>query len=837
MSREDRYSMFIYAFSIPMDPFILFFESIDIQSKSRVGGKNASLGEMYQHLRTEGINIPYGFAITTEAYDRFIDFNGFRENISSLYGFSTDSSKHKDSLPNKNCFQNDNNGLNIRNLILSGTYPIDLQDAILDAYKHLSKTYDIDEVEVAVRSSAIGEDSETNSYAGQQDTYLNIRGYSSLLTHVKRCFSSLFTDRVICYRNQALNKEIPKMSVCVQKMVRSDLGSSGVLFTVDTESGFRDVIIINASYGLGETIVGGLVDPDEYTIFKKTMAIIDKKLGSKKEKMVYSSTECLKTSTMTLQTSEQERNSFCLSNEQIDKLGRWASIIEKHYIGINNRPVDVEWAFDGLSKELFIVQARPITTIDQNYHKMLQQFKLKEKGKKLISGVAVGEKIASGKICKMRSIEDIGKIPFKEGDVLVVDSTTPDWEPIMKMASAIITNRGGRTCHAAIIAREQGIAAIVGTDNALETLNDNSIVTVCCAEGEVGNVYEGKIPWDLIEIDLDSLKRDPNLKPQIMFNLASPELAFKTGMLPNSGVGLAREEFIINNFIKIHPLALLNYKDQDVETKTKIDKLTVGYSNVLDYYMEKLAFGIAKIAAAFYPNDVIVRFSDFKSNEYRNLLGGTKYEPIEENPMIGWRGASRYYSKEFAEAFGLECKAIKRVREQMGLTNVVVMIPFCRTPEELLKVYATMKIYGLQRGFLDDHPILADVSGSLPILGLRVFLMAELPSNWALADEFSKHIDGFSIGSNDMTQLVLGLDRDSHLVSHIYDERNPAVKRVLRELIQAAKKNGVKIGICGQACSDFEDFLEFLIECDIDSISITSDSLIKVLNMMKNKIC
>lgn len=797
-----------------MENYILFFESIDHNSRLRVGGKNASLGEMYRHFSNNGelgqdvsINIPYGFAITTEAYDRFIEYNNFLEPIRNF--------RKEDKT----------DGSYIRNLIVSGKFPIDLQEYITNAYTRLNEFYSNSDnmIEVAVRSSSINEDSVTNSFAGQQDTYLNIRGISNLLLYIKKCFASLFTDRVLYYSKNLFDDvqngdkvEGLKMSVCIQKMVRSDLGVSGVLFTIDTESGFRNAVIINASYGLGELVVGGLVDPDEYTFFKSTGAIIDKKRGLKREKLVYSNISFSEESTVIMTTSSEERNRFCLNDSQIEQLGKSAMIIEKHYSNINNRPVDIEWAFDGLSQELFIVQARPETTT-KPINNVIEQYRMVSQGKKIISGIAVGEKIASGKICKMRAISDIGAKEFNKGDILVVDSTTPDWEPVMKIASGIITNRGGRTCHAAIIAREQGITAIVGTNNALEILEDNMIVTVSCAEGETGNVYDGKLDWDVQQIDLNNLFRDKNEKPQIMFNLASPEIAFKTSILPNAGVGLAREEFIINNFLKIHPLALLNYESQDEAVKNKIDELTLGYARPLDYYVEKLAFGIAKIGAAFYPNDVIVRFSDFKSNEYRNLLGGARYEPIEENPMIGWRGASRYYSGEFAEAFGLECKAIKRVREQMHLTNVVVMIPFCRTPEELLKVYEVMNKYGLKRGSA----------------GLRVFLMAEIPSNVILAEEFSKHIDGFSIGSNDLTQLVLGLDRDSHLVSHIYDERNPAVKLMISQLIKVAKKNNIKCGICGQAPSDKPDFVKFLIDEGIDSISITPDSLLKTLKNMK----
>ncbi len=789
---------------------IRFFEEISLNDVSTVGGKNASLGELYQYLRPYDIRIPNGFAIMVSAYSEYMIYNNCLE--------LGEKSLKK--------MENDRNNLVLLSLIsqklkkkiIDGKFPVCIEKEIKSAYLKLSESYSMNLIDVAVRSSSISEDSKTNSYAGQQDTYLNIRGYDDLITHIKLCYASMFNERAISYRfDKGDSIENMKMSVCIQKMVRSDMGTSGVAFTIDPESGFRDCVIINASYGLGELIVGGLVEPDEYIVFKKTDSIIDKKIGKKQNKLIYGS---LMSGTLEIKNTEKEMNSFCLNDEQILQISSWAKIIEKHYQIINNNlpnPMDIEWAIDGLSNELFIVQARPETVISQKNYSMIELSNIcvGQTKTKILSGTAVGEKIAVGNINIIDSIDQM--IHFKKGQILVVDSTSPDWEPIMKLSSGIITNKGGRTCHAAIIAREQGIPAIVGTGNATEILKNNDLVTICCNEGETGFIYEGSLSFDVNQIDLSKLPICKNTK--IMFNLASPEIAFKTSMYPNAGVGLAREEFIINNFIKVHPLALLNYDNIPIELKIEIDQLIIGYENCIDYYINKLAYGIAKIGAAFYPNDVILRFSDFKSNEYRNLLGGSLYEPNEENPMIGWRGASRYYSEKFEKAFGLECLAIKKVREEMGLKNVIVMIPFCRTPQECSKVYEVMEKYGLKRGIND----------------LQVYLMCEIPSNVLLAKQFCQLIDGFSIGSNDLTQLILGLDRDSHLVSHIYDERNEAVKKMIKKVINVAHKNNTKIGICGQAPSDFPDFVEFLLENKIDSISITPDSIIKVINTI-NKI-
>ena len=825
---------------------IQFFDQISLKDKKSVGGKNSSLGEMFQNLSQFGIQVPYGFAIKVDGYIEFMKHNKLQKKIENLMKQiinKQDDIVHISKIGNK-----------IRQLIVNGAFPDSLQHQILKSYESLCQYYNTDQVDVAVRSSSIGEDSVSNSYAGQQDTYLNIRGPHLLLLRIKDCYASLYTDRAICYR---LDKNEPEeniqMSVGVQKMVRSDLGTSGVIFTVDTESGFKDAIIINASYGLGELIVGGSIEPDEYIIFKKKRCIIDKKIGRKNEKLVYCENNQTRgdrdpsasdlpqspqdglnitikggamgespNQTKKIDVPLNDQNRFCLSDSEILKLSDWALLIENHYSKLSNvyQPMDIEWAIDGLNGDLFIVQARPETVISQKNQAIINQYEICRDQTKnvIVSGIAVGEKISSGCVKFIDSLGTIADIQsFNKGDILVVESTSPDWEPIMKLAGAIVTNRGGRTCHAAIIAREQGIPAIVGTGNATQLLKSNDHVTVSCTEGEIGHVYQGNLQFESKSIDINSLSIPSNVN--IMFNLASPDIAFKTSILPNKGVGLAREEFIINNFIKIHPLACLNYQTLDPELKKQIDQLTIGYPNAIDYYVNKLAYGISKIGAAFYPNDVILRFSDFKTNEYRNLLGGGIYEPIEENPMIGWRGASRYYSEQFEQAFGLECLAIKKVREEMGLTNVIVMIPFCRSPEECLKVYQTMEKYGLKRG----------------LNGLRVYLMAEIPSNVILAEEFCQLVDGFSIGSNDLTQLVLGLDRDSHLVSHIYDERHPAVKKMIKKVIKVAKKNNVKIGICGQAPSDFPDFVEFLLDNQIDSISITPDSLINVLQTI-NKI-
>ena len=775
----------------------------------QVGGKNASLGEMLQNLTQLGIQIPGGFVVTVAAYREFIRYNNLDEEIRQII-----NDIKLDDIESLR-----RGGLQARQLLKNAKFPRELSEAIIEKYNELSKLYDQDITDVAVRSSATAEDLPDASFAGQQETYLNVRGPAPLMNAVRNCFASIFTDRAISYRQSfGYDHFSIGLSVCVQKMVRSDLGASGVAFSLDTESGFKDVVVINASFGLGEMIVQGSVSPDEYIVFKPTMqkgfsSIIEKKLGIKDKMMVYGDDPDERVKIIQVEKSMQHR--YCLTDERIMQLANWVTKIETYYSTLKGHwcPMDVEWAIDGLSKELFIVQARPETIHSQKDFSKITEYVMEEDAgrKTLVKGIAVGDKIGAGKVSILFSMDKrvTEGHEFVAGDVLVTDMTDPDWEPIMKKASAIITNKGGRTCHAAIVARELGVPAIVGCVNATEILNNGQPVTASCAEGDEGIVYDGIVPFKKIETDLNDL---PSVKTPIMLNVASPNLAFRFSHLPNAGVGLAREEFIINNFIQVHPLALMKHKELgDAELSNSIAKMIYGFIDEEDFFIQKLSYGVAKIASAFYPNKVIVRFSDFKSNEYFNLLGGKYFEPHEENPMIGWRGASRYYSDKYKPAFGLECKAIKKVREEMGLSNVVVMIPFCRTVEELHKVHEVMKEYGLERG--KD--------------GLELFLMAELPSNIIMAEEFAKHIDGFSIGSNDLTQLTLGLDRDSSLVAHLYDERDPAVKELLRMLISTAKRMNVKVGICGQGPSDFPDFAQFLVELGIDSISVTPDSVMK----------
>ncbi|MEJ7625759.1 MAG: phosphoenolpyruvate synthase [Ferruginibacter sp.] len=791
--------------------YITDLDKVGMKDLPLVGGKNASLGEMLQNLSNLGINIPNGFVITVQAYHKFLEHSNLADTIRNT--IAEINFEDLESLRR--------GGLQVRQLIRNSKFPQELSKAIIDKYYEVSARYDQESTDVAVRSSATAEDLPDASFAGQQETYLNVRGPASLINAVRNCFASLFTDRAISYRHTSKYDHFDiGLSVCVQKMVRSDLGASGVAFSLDTESGFKDVVVINASFGLGEMIVQGSVSPDEYIVFKPTLkegfeSIIEKKLGNKDRMMVYGddSDERVKI----IPTEKQFQHRYCLSNDRILQLAKWIVQIEEYYTSLKGHwcPMDVEWAIDGLTKELFIVQARPETIHSQKDHSKIIEYVMEpdEKRKPIIKGIAVGDRIGSGKVNILFSMDKRVSEghEFKAGDVLVTDMTDPDWEPIMKKASAIITNKGGRTCHAAIVAREMGVPAIVGCGNATELLSDGQFVTASCAEGDEGLIYEGEVPFKRIETDLNDL---PTLKTPIMLNVASPNMAFRFSHFPNAGVGLAREEFIINNFIQAHPMALLKHKTLgDAELSATISKMIYGFDNEEEFFIKKLSYGVAKIAASFYPNKVIVRFSDFKSNEYYNLLGGKYFEPHEENPMIGWRGASRYYSPQYKEAFGLECKAIKRVREEMGMKNVVVMIPFCRTVEECIKVQEVMAEYGLVRG---EN-------------GLEVFLMAELPSNIIMAEQFSKHIDGFSIGSNDLTQLTLGLDRDSSLVAHLYDERNPAVKEMLRMLIVTAKKNNIKVGICGQGPSDFPDFAQFLVELGIDSISVTPDSLVKTV--------
>jgi pyruvate,water dikinase len=787
---------------------VVWLKEVTMKDVPLVGGKNASLGEMINALSSKGVNVPDGFATTSEAYWYFLDYNNLREKI-------------KEALKDLNINDVENlhrHGVKVRNLIRSGEFPPDLREKIIEYYHRLSKEYRQEYVDVAIRSSATAEDTEVASFAGQQETYLNIKGDEAVLDAIKRCYASLFTDRAISYRETfGFDHFSVALSATVQKMVRSDKGSSGVMFTLDTESGFKDVVLITSIFGLGELIVGGVVTPDEFLVFKPTLekgyrAIIEKKLGHKDKKMVYGEGE---EETKIVNVPLEQQKKFSLTDEEVLKLARWGVVIEKHYSERNGKwtPMDIEWAKDGELNELFVVQARPETVHSRQDRTKIKVYKITEpveerKKKILITGIAVGSKIASGNVKILMSPEEGER--FKEGDVLVTDMTDPDWEPIMKKAAAIVTNRGGRTCHAAIVARELGVPAVVGTQKATEVLQNGQLVTVSCAEGNTGYVYDGKIDYKEEEFDLTKL---PKTKTPIMMNIATPENAFHYSFFPNAGVGLAREEFIINNYIGIHPNALINFeeiKEKDPHLAREIEIKTFGYDSCTQFYVDKLSYGIAKIAAAFYPKPVIVRFSDFKSNEYANLSGGKYFEPKEENPMLGWRGASRYYSPRFKEAFGLECKAIKKVRDEIGLDNVITMIPFCRTVEEGKKVEEVMNEYGLKRG---EN-------------GLQVYVMTEIPSNVILLEKFARFFDGFSIGSNDLTQLTLGLDRDSDLVAHLYDERNEAVKEMVAMAIHKAKKVGRKIGICGQAPSDHPDFAQFLVEQGIDTISINPDAII-----------
>lgn len=785
-------------------PFVLWFRQLGIKDVPIVGGKNASLGEMYRNLTKKGVNVPNGFAITADSYFYLLDATGIRKEIKSVL---------KD-LNTSNIKNLQDHGKDVRQLIRTAEFPADLVEAIGRAYEKMEDEYGKN-VDVAVRSSATAEDLPDASFAGQQETYLNIRGKDALIAACKKCFASLFTNRAISYRqDKHFDHFKVGLSIGVQKMVRSDKSCSGVMFSIDTESGFKNAVLINGVWGLGETIVQGAVNPDEFYVFKPTLnagyrPIIANSLGTKKIKMIYGKPG--EAPTKNVPTTDAERNSYVISDDEVLQLAKWAVIIENHY----KKAMDMEWAKDGITNTLYIVQARPETVQSQRDYSVLEEYILKGKAKKLLIGAPVGAKIASGTAHIILDAKQISQ--FKPGEVLVTDMTDPDWEPIMKIASGIITNRGGRTCHAAIVSRELGIACIVGTNVATKKIKSGKDVTISCAEGERGSVYEGKVAFEIKKTNLKNLKKP---KTKIMLNVGSPDIAFKSSFIPNEGVGLAREEFIINDHIQIHPMALLNYdKIKDEKVKRQIDKITVGYKDKVQFYIDELAEGIAMIGAAFYPKDVIVRFSDFKTNEYANLIGGKEYEPSEDNPMIGWRGASRYYDPKFTEAFKLECHAIRKVREVMGLKNVKVMVPFCRTIDEGKKVQKVMATCGLKRG--KD--------------GLEVYVMCEIPSNVLLVDEFSKIFDGFSIGSNDLTQLTLGVDRDSEVVSHVYDERNAAVKKFLTEVITRAKKNKKKIGICGQAPSDFPDFATFLVELGIDSISLNPDSVVKTMIAIRKK--
>ncbi len=783
---------------------VLWFEEVGISDIPLVGGKNASLGEMIQQLTPKGVSVPNGFATTAYAYRYFVKSAGLEIKLREL--FSDLDVEDVNNLRQR--------GKKARALILETPFPEDLNTAIVSAYEKMCDRYGKD-TDCAVRSSATAEDLPDASFAGQQETYLNVYGAEGILECCHKCFASIFTDRAISYRTiKGFDHFDVALSVGVQKMVRSDLATSGVIFSIDTETGFKNATLVTAAYGLGENVVQGAVNPDEYFVFKPTLKegfrpILEKRLGSKELKMVYDIGGSKLTKNVSVPVSE--RGKYALNDDEILQLARWTVQIEDHYSASRGSytPMDIEWAKDGLTGELFIVQARPETVQSQKSGSVLRSYKLQGTSNVLIAGRAVGEMIGQG---KARVILDVHKIDeFQAGEVLVTNKTDPDWEPIMKKASAIVTNQGGRTCHAAIIAREMGIPAIVGCGDATQVLKNGQEVTISCSEGEEGKVYEGLVPFEVQETALDNL---PRTKTQILMNVGNPEEAFSLSAIPCDGVGLARLEFIIANHIKAHPLALIKFDElEDESVKREIAELTALYPHKPDFFTDKLAHGIGMIAAAFYPNPVIVRMSDFKSNEYANLLGGRQFEPKEENPMIGWRGASRYYDPNYREAYALECKALKRVRDEMGLTNVVPMIPFCRTPDEGRKVLAEMEKHGLKKG----------------VNGLQIYVMCELPSNVIFADEFAEVFDGFSIGSNDLTQLTLGLDRDSALVAHIFDERNEAVKRMVQIAIKAAKKYNRKIGICGQAPSDYPEFARFLVELGIDSMSLNPDSVIKTI--------
>lgn len=781
--------------------FIQWFEEIGIEDVPLVGGKNASLGEMYRELASQGVKVPNGFAITAEAYRTFLREAGLESTI-------IDSLKDLDTHDIENLRRR---GARMRQAMLDANLPDTLEREILEAYARLGEGAP-EPVDVAVRSSATAEDLPDASFAGQQETYLNVQGPRALLDTCKRCFASLFTDRAIAYRvEKGFDHHKVALSIGVQRMVRSDLAAAGVMFSIDTETGFEQAVLINASYGLGENVVQGSVNPDEFYVFKPTLKegyrpILSKRLGSKEFKLMYDVGGSKMVKNVPVPPDDRAR--FAITDDEIMTLARWACVIEDHYRtkrGVAS-PMDMEWAKDGKTGELFIVQARPETVQSQKDLDVIETYRLTERSRVLVSGRSVGDKIGQGTVRVIKQVQQMQD--FREGDVLVTDKTDPDWVPIMKRASAIVTNRGGRTCHAAIVSRELGLPAIVGAETATERLNDGQVVTVSCAEGETGFVYDGRLPVEIDRVRVKDLRRP---KTAIMMNVANPEEAFRLSFIPNDGVGLAREEFIIANSIKAHPLALLDYaKLEDYAVKAEIDRLTVGYQDKAQFFIEKLAQGVGMIAAAFYPKDVIVRLSDFKSNEYANLIGGRQFEPVEENPMLGFRGASRYYDPRYRDGFALECRALRMVRDDMGLTNVKVMIPFCRTVEEGRRVLDEMASHGLRRGER----------------GLEVYLMCEVPSNVLLAEEFAELCDGFSIGSNDLTQLTLGVDRDSELVAPLFDERNPAVKRIIAMAIQAAKRAGRKVGICGQAPSDYPEFAQFLVEQGIDSLSLNPDSVL-----------
>ncbi len=784
--------------------FILWFKEITNKDVDLVGGKNASLGEMYQKLSKKGIQVPNGFALTAYAYKYFILKNKLDIKIREILG----------NLDTHNMKNLSLNGYKLRQMILEKDFPEEIKNEIKAAYRKLSKEYNTYAVDTAVRSSATSEDLPTASFAGQQESYLNVKGEYSIIEACKKCMASLFTNRAISYReDKGFDHLNVSLSVCIQKMVRSDKASSGVMFTLDTESGFEKVIVINSAWGLGENVVKGKITPDQFIVYKPMLGtkfdpIISKELGSKKYRMIYSLEG--NTPTKNIKVPLQDQIKFSLTDKEIIKLAKWGKIIEEHY----NTPMDIEWAKDGIKNKLFIVQARPETVHTQKDENIYKEYIITKQGKLILEGIAIGYKIGQGRVQVIKDVQDISK--FRKGNVLVTEMTDPDWEPIMKKAAAIVTNSGGKTCHAAIVSRELGIPCVVGTKIGTKVLSKESSVTVSCAQGDIGKVYKGIIPF---QIKIINLKKIPKIKTKLMLNLGNPSLAFDYARLPNDGVGLARQEFIISNYIKIHPNALIyTHKVKDQEMRKKIQNLIRGYNDGKEYYIEKLSSGIAKIAAAFYPKDVIVRLSDFKTSEYRNLIGGQYFEPEEKNPMIGYRGASRYNSNKFLEAFKLECQAIKKVRDKHGFFNIKVMVPFCRTVEEGKAVLKLMDQFGLRRG---DKK-------------LKILVMCEIPSNVILADKFSKIFDGFSIGTNDLTQLSLGIDRDSALVSHLYNEKDETIKRMLISVIKTAHKYKRTVGICGEAPSNYPEFARFLVKNKIDSMSLEPDSILKTRLIISN---
>lgn len=785
--------------------FILWFDQLKIEDVAFVGGKNASLGEMYTTLVPKGIRVPNGFAVTAYAYRYFIEKEGLTSFIEkNLEGLDTHDVKQLQKV-----------GKAIRDKIIDSDLPKDLEEEILKAYIDLSNAYNMKEADTAVRSSATAEDLPGASFAGEHETYLNVVGGKNVLKATKEAMASLWNDRAISYRvDKGFNHFDVALSVGVQKMVRSDEGSSGVMFTLDTESGFEDVVQIDASWGLGEMVVQGKVTPDSYLVFKKTFKdgfspIIKKDIGSKETKMIYSGAKT--NPVKEVPVLKKDREVYVLSNDEILTLARWGMEIEAHYSenAGKHMPMDIEWAKDGITGELFIVQARPETVQSEKNHLSITEYSLVSEGKLIDTGIAVGTKITSG---KARVITDVKKLhEFEKGEILVTEITDPDWEPIMKIASAIITEKGGRTSHAAIVSRELGIPAVIGTGNALSLIKTGDVITVDTSSGTVGKIFEGKLEWNEVVHDITSI---PETKTKVCLNVGSPESAFMYSFIPNKGVGLAREEFIIASTIKVHPKALLDFNNLKSESlKKKIEQATLGYEDKVAFYVDKLAEGISQIGSAFWPNDVIVRFSDFKTNEYATLLGGKDYEPKEENPMIGWRGASRYAHPNFVDAFRLECQAIRKIREEFGIKNIVPMVPFCRTPEEGKRVLEIMTEEGLRRG--EE--------------GLKVYVMCEIPTNVLRADEFLDIFDGFSIGSNDLAQLTLGLDRDSAIVAPISNENDPAVKTLVAMAIQKCRERGKYIGFCGQAPSDYPNFTRFLIQNNIEAISLNPDSVIPML--------